>query len=65
MDKLGELRLRHEMLRQRRELLGDALEAVRTAFETIKDKHERALLDEQAAMQELIEAMKKEQPVGL
>lgn len=47
----------YELAKARREAIGEALEAARAAFEEIKELHERALLDEQAAMAALLTAL--------
>lgn len=47
----------YELAKARREGIGEALEEARAAFEEIKELHERALLDEQAAMAALLTAL--------
>lgn len=47
----------YELAKAKREAIGEALEEARGAFEEIKELHERALLDEQAAMAALLTAL--------
>lgn len=58
MEKIEELEVRLELVEQKREALGKALDSARIAYDSIKYQHEAALKERDEIIQALIEALK-------